>query len=51
VIVGVGLGSTRKINRPHLGQAFILFVQQARISIGRTSAWLIFAHRAQSVAS
>ena len=43
--------STRKVHRATLwAGAFLIFVQQVRIPIGKTAAWHAFASWAQSLA-
>jgi FtsH-binding integral membrane protein len=51
ILVGYDIWSTRKVHRATLwAGAFLIFVQQIRIPIGKTAAWQAFASWAQSVA-
>jgi FtsH-binding integral membrane protein len=51
LLIGYDLWSTHKIHRATLwASAFIVFVYQIRVFIGRTDAWHAFATWAQSVA-
>jgi len=49
ILVGYDLWSTRKVHRATLwAGAFLIFVQQVRIPIGKTAAWHAFASWVQS---
>ena len=51
ILVAYDLWSTRKVYRATLwAGAFLIFVQQVRIPIGKTAAWHAFATWAQSLA-
>ena len=51
ILVVYDLWSTRKIHRATLwAGAYLIFVQQIRIPIGKTAAWHAFASWAQSLA-
>jgi len=51
MLAAYDLWSTRKVHRATLwAGAFLIFVQQIRIPIGKTAAWHAFASWAQSVA-
>jgi hypothetical protein len=51
ILVAYDLWSTRKVYRATLwAGAFLIFVQQVRIPIGKTAAWHAFASWAQSIA-
>jgi FtsH-binding integral membrane protein len=51
ILAGYDIWSTRKIHRATLwAGAFLIFVQQIRIPIGKTAAWHAFASWAQSLA-
>jgi hypothetical protein len=51
ILAGYDIWSTRKIHRATLwAGAFLIFVQQIRIPIGKTAAWQAFATWAQSLA-
>ena len=51
ILVAYDLWSTRKVHRATLwAGAFLIFVQQIRIPIGKTAAWHAFATWAQSLA-
>jgi hypothetical protein len=52
ILVGYDLWSTRKVHRATLwAGAFLIFVQQIRLPIGKTAAWHAFASWVQSFAS
>jgi len=51
LLVGYDLWSTRKVHRATLwAGAFLIFVQQIRLPIGKTAAWHAFASWVQSLA-
>jgi hypothetical protein len=51
LLVSYDLWSTRKIHRATIwASAFLIFVQQIRIPIGKTAAWHAFASWVQSIA-
>ena len=51
ILTGYDIWSTRKVHRATLwAGAFLIFVQQIRIPIGKTAAWQAFATWAQSLA-
>ena len=51
ILAGYDIWSTRKVHRATLwAGAFLIFVQQIRIPIGKTAAWQAFATWAQSLA-
>jgi len=51
ILAAYDLWSTRKVYRATLwAGAFLIFVQQVRIPIGKTAAWHAFASWVQSVA-
>jgi hypothetical protein len=50
ILVAYDLWSTRKLHRATIwAGAFLIFVQQIRIPIGRTAAWHSFATWVQSI--
>jgi FtsH-binding integral membrane protein len=50
ILVAYDLWSTRKVHRATIwAGAFLIFVQQVRIPIGKTAAWHVFATWAQSL--
>jgi FtsH-binding integral membrane protein len=51
ILAGYDIWSTRKVHRATLwAGAFLIFVQQTRIPIGKTAAWQAFATWAESLA-
>jgi len=51
ILAGYDIWSTRKVHRATLwAGAFLIFVQQIRIPIGKTAAWQAFATWAESLA-
>jgi len=51
ILVAYDLWSTRKVHRATIwAGAFLIFVQQVRVPLGKTSAWHAFASWVQSVA-